>query len=180
MNKEGKYGYLFVQDLSGAPEDKKSEEALKKADLVFLVLDSSSELEKEDYELLKLTENKKRIIIANKIDLNPKWNIDDAIYISTKNKDGLNELENKILEITNINTFESLNGNYLNNARQINLMQKAYDSLLNAKEACDNLMDIDLIEIDIKDAYDSLGEITGEASKDELITALFTKFCLGK
>lgn len=159
---------------------KKSEAAIESADLIFLVLDSSNELEEEDYELLKLTENKKRIIIANKIDLNPKWNIDNAIYISALNKEGLKELENKILEITNINTFESLNGNYLNNTRQINLMQKAYNSLLNAKSSCDSMIDIDLIEIDIKDAFDSLGEITGEASPEELITALFTKFCLGK
>ena len=159
---------------------KKSEKALEEADLVFLVLDSSSELSKDDYELLKITENKKRIIIANKIDLKPKWNIDDAIYISTVDKSGLNELEQKILEITNINMFESLDGNYLNNARQINLMQKAYDSLTNAKEACENMIDVDLIEIDIKNAFDYLGEITGEASRDELITALFTKFCLGK
>ena len=159
---------------------KKSEKALDEADLVFLVLDSSSELSKDDYELLKITENKKRIIIANKIDLKPKWNIDDAIYISTVDKSGLKELEQKILEITNINMFESLDGNYLNNARQINLMQKAYDSLTNAKEACENMIDVDLIEIDIKNAFDYLGEITGEASRDELITALFTKFCLGK
>ena len=159
---------------------KKSEKALDEADLVFLVLDSSSELSKDDYELLKITENKKRIIIANKIDLKPKWNIDDAIYISTVDKSGLKELEQKILEITNINMFESLDGNYLNNARQINLMQKAYESLTNAKEACENMIDVDLIEIDIKNAFDYLGEITGEASRDELITALFTKFCLGK
>ena len=159
---------------------KKSEKALEEADLVFLVLDSSSELSKDDYELLKITENKKRIIIANKIDLKPKWNIDDAIYISTVDKSGLKELEQKILEITNINMFESLDGNYLNNARQINLMQKAYESLTNAKEACENMIDVDLIEIDIKNAFDYLGEITGEASRDELITALFTKFCLGK
>ena len=159
---------------------KKSEAAMESADLIFLVLDSSKELDKEDEALLKLTENKKRIIIANKIDLKPKWNINDAIYISAKNKDGLKELENKILEITNINTFESLNGNYLNNARQINLMEKAYNSLLSAKDACLNMIDVDLIEIDIKAAFDALGEITGEASRDELITALFTKFCLGK
>ena len=159
---------------------KKSEAAIASADLIFLVLDSSNELEQEDYELLKLTENKKRIIIANKIDLLPKWKIDDAIYISAKNKEGLKELENRIIEITNINTFESLNGNYLNNTRQISLMEKAYNSLLNAKEACNNMIDVDLIEIDIKNAFDSLGEITGETSPEELITALFTKFCLGK
>ena len=159
---------------------KKSEEAIKSADLIFLVLDSSKELDKEDLSLLKITENKKRIIIANKIDLKPKWELKDAIYISAKNKDGLKELENKILDITNINTFESLNGNYLNNTRQINLMEKAYNSLLQAKDACLSMIDIDLIEIDIKAAFDALGEITGEASRDELITALFTKFCLGK
>jgi len=159
---------------------KKSEEAIKSADLIFLVLDSSKELDKEDLSLLKITENKKRIIIANKIDLKPKWELKDAIYISAKNKDGLKELENKILDITNINTFESLNGNYLNNTRQINLMEKAYNSLLSAKDACLSMIDIDLIEIDIKAAFDALGEITGEASRDELITALFTKFCLGK
>ena len=159
---------------------KKSEKAMEEADLIFLVLDSSQELTNEDYELIKLTDNKKRIIIANKTDLKPKWNINDAIYISTINKEGLNDLENKILEITNINTFESLNGNYLNNARQINLMQKAQKSLLNAKIACDSMIDIDLIEIDIKEAFEALGEITGESYPEELITALFTKFCLGK
>jgi tRNA modification GTPase len=59
-------------------------------------------------------------------------------------------------------------------------MEKAYNSLLQAKDACLSMIDIDLIEIDIKAAFDALGEITGEASRDELITALFTKFCLGK
>ena len=158
----------------------RSAKAIEEADLIFLVLDSSEKLSNEDNELLKLTENKKRIIIANKIDLEPKWNIDGAIYISTKNKEGLKELEERILEITNINTFESLNGNYLNNTRQIDLMRKAYESLINAKESCDLNNDVDLIEIDIRNAFDYLGEITGQASPDELITALFTKFCLGK
>ena len=59
-------------------------------------------------------------------------------------------------------------------------MNKAYNSLLSAKNAIALQMDIDLIEIDIKEAFDSLGEITGDAYPDELITALFTKFCLGK
>ena len=59
-------------------------------------------------------------------------------------------------------------------------MRKAYDSLISAKESCDLNNDVDLIEIDIRSAFDYLGEITGEASPGELITALFTKFCLGK
>jgi tRNA modification GTPase len=59
-------------------------------------------------------------------------------------------------------------------------MNKAYNSLLNAKEAINLGIDVDLIEIDIKGAFDALGEITGESNPEELITALFTKFCLGK
>ncbi len=158
----------------------RSQKAISDADLVLLVLDSSNELEEEDHKLLELTKNKKRIIIANKQDLNPKWKMDECIYISAKNKDGLEALADKILEITSINTFNELNGNYLNNNRQISLMNKAYKSLISARNAIDMLMDIDLIAIDIKEAFDYLGEITGETHPEELITALFTKFCLGK
>ena len=59
-------------------------------------------------------------------------------------------------------------------------MNKAYNSLMNANKLCNDLVDVDLIELDIKDAFNYLGEITGESNPDELITALFTKFCLGK
>lgn len=159
---------------------KRSIDAINKSDLVLLVLDSSMKLDDIDNMLLEKTKDKKRIIIANKIDLNPVWHIDDAIYISTLNEDGIKELENKILEVTSINNFLNLDGNYLNNERQINLMNKAYNSLKEAKNSCINNMDVDLIEIDIKNAFDYLGEITGETNPDELITALFTKFCLGK
>ena len=90
------------------------------------------------------------------------------------------DLSKKIDEITKIDTILSMNGNYLNNNRQTDLMRKAKESLLSSKNAMDNLMDISLIEIDIKQAFDYLGEITGEANPDELINALFSKFCLGK
>lgn len=158
---------------------KRSQKAIDEADLILLVLDSSNELADEDLKLLELTKNKKRIIIANKNDLESKWKLDDVVYISAKNNEGLDILADRIYEITNLNSFD-VNGRYLNNNRQIALMNKAYNSLLSAKNAIALQMDIDLIEIDIKEAFDSLGEITGDAYPDELITALFTKFCLGK
>ncbi len=158
---------------------KRSQKAIDEADLILLVLDSSNELSDEDLKLLELTKNKKRIIIANKNDLESKWKLDDVVYISAKNNEGLDILADRIYEITNLNSFD-VNGRYLNNNRQIALMNKAYNSLLSAKNAIALQMDIDLIEIDIKEAFDSLGEITGDAYPDELITALFTKFCLGK
>ena len=158
----------------------RSKKAMAEADLVLLVLDVSKELDETDKTLLELTKNKNRIIIGNKMDLKEVVSIPDIVYISAKNKEGLLELSKKIDEITKIDTILSMNGNYLNNNRQTDLMRKAKESLLSSKNAMDNLMDISLIEIDIKQAFDYLGEITGEANPDELINALFSKFCLGK
>lgn len=79
-----------------------------------------------------------------------------------------------------MNTFSVEKDAYLSNDRQILLMEKAFLSLKQAIEATESGMDVDLIEIDVKSAFDALGEITGQTSPDELITALFTKFCLGK
>jgi len=158
----------------------RSKKAIEKADLVLMVLDASKELDDLDNELLKLTENKNRIIILNKNDLDAKISIPGSISISALRNEGMDILSEKILEITSINSIKNMDGNYLNNNRQISLMNKAYNSLLNAKEATEALVDISLIEIDIKDAFDALGEITGESYPEELITALFTKFCLGK
>jgi tRNA modification GTPase len=159
---------------------KRSKKAIEEADLILLVLDSSKKLEDLDYELLKLTENKKRIIIANKIDLNSCWSMDDAVLISTTQNKGIEALIKKIYEITNVLELDVDSDKYLNNNRQVNLMNKALVALNSAYESINNLVDISLIEIDIKEAFDNLGEITGEAYPEELMDALFTKFCLGK
>ncbi len=159
---------------------KRSIEALNKCDLVLLVLDASNELEDEDLELLELTKNKNRIIILNKSDLKAKIKIDGSISMSALHNEGMELLAKKILEITEINSIYEMNDYYLNNTRQVDLMNKAYKSLSDSLVAINDLADISLIEIDIKQAFDYLGEITGDASPDELITALFTKFCLGK
>ena len=158
----------------------RSKKAMDSADLVLLVLDASNSLDETDKYLLELTKNKKRIIIGNKTDLSTKIDLDDIIYISALKHDGLELLSNKIEEVIKIDSIYNMDGNYLNNTRQIVLMEKAMNSLLQAKEAVSNLVDISLIEIDIKEAFDILGEITGETNPDELLNALFSKFCLGK
>ena len=167
----------------------RSAKAINDADLVLLVLDSSNPLTEEDINLINLTKNKKRVVIANKNDIesNSEFlnsleenNITKVIYISAKNKEGLELLADEIYKVTNLHEFNVDAGNYLNNNRQVSLMTKASNSLKNAKEAINNYVDIDLIEIDIKEAFEALGEITGQAYPEELITALFTKFCLGK
>ena len=158
----------------------RSKKAIENSDLVLLVLDGSNKLNELDLELMKLTDDKKRIIIINKSDLNQEFKIDGSISISAIKNEGMDILAKKILEVTNIDTIFNMDGRYLNNIRQLNLMDKALEALKDAYNSILNLVDISLIEIDIKNAFDCLGEITGEANPEELITALFTKFCLGK
>lgn len=158
----------------------RSNKILAESDLVLLVLDASKALEQADQELLELTKDKKRIILANKSDLLPKWKMTNVIEFSTINKTGFKELCQKLDEITCINQLNIDEGRFLANERQLNLMQKAHQALKQALSAAELGLDIDLVEIDIKMAFESLGIITGEATPDELLTALFTKFCLGK
>ena len=82
--------------------------------------------------------------------------------------------------LSKINEFNANDNNYLSNTRHVALMSKALDSLKSAYNACLNHIDVDMIEIDIKDAWYKLGSIIGEESPELLINELFSKFCLGK
>lgn len=158
----------------------RSNQVIESADLVLLVLDVSKTLDDVDQQLMDLTKNKKRIIVANKSDQNVLWNIENMVLFSCENKTGIEELANQIRRVTQIEELNIDEGKYLSNARQTDLMSRANQSLHQAWKACEMGMDIDLVEIDIKQAFEDLGAITGDAIPDELITALFTKFCLGK
>ncbi len=156
----------------------KSLEVLTKADLVILVLDASN-ITKEDNELLDKTKDYPRVIVVNKKDLNNKVKLnEDYILISAKNKEGITLLENKILELTKLDNLN--NTKFLTNTRQISLLSNSLDSLNSALNAANNSVAIDMVEIDIKQAYDMLGEIIGVVNKDSLLNELFSKFCLGK
>lgn len=160
---------------------KKSIETIKEAELILLVLDSSNVLDPEDLKLLELTKDKKRIIIVNKNDLDQKLDLDlPYISISAKNKKGLSELEDEILHITKIEDFNVETDKYFSNVRHIALLEQALQSLKSAYNAAKNLELVDMIEIDIKDAFEYLGEIIGESGQDILINQLFKNFCLGK
>ena len=159
----------------------RSRKAMNEADVVFLVLDSSRPLDEFEYNLLDETKDKNRIIIYNKVDLGSSFEkTDEMLALSTKSKEGFIELENKIEKLVKTNEFDVSDANYLSNTRHIHLMKKALASLKNAEDACQMQLDSSFVEIDLKDCFDTLGEITGEAYDDELIDSLFSKFCLGK
>jgi tRNA modification GTPase len=158
----------------------KAKEVLEKAELVLLVLDNSN-ITEYDQQLLKLTENKNRIIILNKMDLNNKANIDlPHIMISALKGEGLREIEAEIIKIAKINELNKVDATYLTNARQVSKLQLAYNAILDAIASSSIYLPVDMVELDIKKAWDILGEIIGISSGDELINELFSKFCLGK
>ena len=158
----------------------KAKEVLAKAELVLLVLDNSN-ITDYDLELLELTKNKHRIIILNKMDLNNIANIkEEHIMISALKHEGLKDLEAKILDIARVNELNKLDGSYLTNARQIAKLELAYEAVCDAISSSELYLPVDMVELDIKKAWDTLGEIIGVGTGDELINELFSKFCLGK
>ncbi len=154
----------------------RSKKAIEEAQLVILVLDGTKELDAEDNELLELTKNKTRIIVTNKNDLSASSNL--GISISALNGD----IQPLIKEIEHL--FEKhkivLNQTTLNNQRQIALMNQAYLAISQAIVSLQQGIELDLVTIDIQNCYTHLKEILGEVSRDDLLDALFSNFCLGK
>ncbi len=156
----------------------KSYDVLNSADLVILVFDASN-ITKEDKELLEVTSNCNRIIVVNKKDLNKKINLkEEFIEISALNKEGIDLLQDTILVKTKLDNLN--NAKFLTNARQISLLANSLVSLKSALNQANQLTPIDMVEIDIHQAYEALGEIIGVVNKDSLLNELFSKFCLGK
>ena len=163
----------------------KSLSMIDDADLVIVVLNNNEILTKEDEEILEKTKEKERIIVVNKNDLEKKINLDskklkDIVYTNTNSTEGIKALKEKIIELFQLENIKSKDYTYLTNARQISLAKKAYQSLHDAEEGLKNDLPIDMIEIDLKETFDLLGEIIGETYSEEILDHLFANFCVGK
>ena len=163
----------------------RSKKALKEADLVLLVLNASEPLTDQDRQLLEISQDSNRIILLNKVDLPEKIEIDqlpeDHIKISVLKNQNINQIEDRInaLFFENAGLVEQ-DATYLSNARHISLIEKAVESLQAVNEGLALGMPVDLLQVDLTRTWEILGEITGDAAPDELITQLFSQFCLGK
>ena len=163
----------------------KSLSLIPEADLVILVLNNNEELSEEDKKILKACQNKKTIIVINKNDLERKININEIdyqniIYTNTVDLNGIDSLKEKIVELFNLNELEQQDYTYLSNVRQISLAKEANTILEEVEKGITDEVPVDMIEIDIKRAWEKLGEIIGETYTEELIDQLFSQFCLGK
>lgn len=157
----------------------RSKKAIASSELVILVLDMSESLSKEDEMLIEITKTKPRIIVGNKKDLGNKLDVDNLISLSVLNNEGLDLLEKAILEKLELTEFED-DFNYISNARHIQKIEDAKAFLYQVLNSIELGYPIDMVEIDIKSAWQALGEIIGEYHPEDLIDELFSKFCLGK
>ena len=166
----------------------KSKEFIEKADLVLLVLDASRELEDEDREVInQINENHKKVIVLlNKIDLERKidldeYNFENIVEISAQKNVGIEDMEEKIYSfIVDEKVEDSSEKLIITNVRHKTALEKTKDAIKNIFETIDMGLPMDLISVDLKEALDSLSEITGEISSEDILDHVFGNFCVGK
>jgi tRNA modification GTPase len=162
----------------------KSKKTAENADIILFVLNNNEAISEEEKVMLEKYNNDKLIVFVNKMDLESKLiireNIKDIVYGNTIDINGLEELKERITEKLNLSNIVNKDMSYLCNLREIDLVNKAYEALKNAQYNLDAGFSVDMIEIDLKSAWDYLGEIMGDSYEGELVDKIFSNFCLGK
>lgn len=160
----------------------KSLSKIEEADLVILVINGSEELTETDKKLLEETKDKTRIIVINKNDLKNKVNLNNnnIVYTNTLTDAGILTLVEKIKELFNLEQIKTKDYTYLSNTRQITLAKQALKNLLDAEKGIEENLPVDMVEIDLKNCFENLGEIIGKNYSNEIIDNLFKNFCVGK
>lgn len=188
---------LNIMDTAGIRDTKdivekigvdKAKSYAEEADLIIYVVDASVPLDDSDFEIINMIKNKKAVVLLNKTDLstviNKKelkvWINKPTIEISAKHQTGIHELEDTLKEMFYHGEISFNDEVYITNARHKAALIDAYASLKKVKESIENQMPEDFFTIDLMDAYESLGSITGEIIGEDLVNEIFSKFCMGK
>ncbi len=162
----------------------KSIDLIEKSDLILFVLNNNEEITEDEKKLYEKIKNKNHIIIINKTDLENKlilpFDDENIIKMSTLNSIGLDELKEKIKVLFKLENIETSDFTYVTNSKDIAILKDCLESIKDIKESLKHNVSIDMIEIDIKNIWNKLGEIIGLTYEDELIDYMFSHFCLGK
>lgn len=182
-------GIRDTEDLVEKIGVERSKEFFNRGDLIILVLDASEDLTKEDMEIIEHIKHRKAIVLLNKTDLPQR--VDEkklegllpnqrVIKISILEEKGLDEIEDEIVNMVYGGNIKSRDSSFITNVRHKSSLEKALKSISDGIEAANQNLPYDLIEVDIKDCYDFLGEITGDTVDDDIVDKIFSNFCLGK
>ena len=167
--------------------DRAKKEAAQ-ADLILLVIDSSSYLDEDDEEILSLLDTQKVIVLYNKTDLEALVDYDTVcsrfpypvIRISAKQNTGIRDLEKKIRDMFLEGKLSFNDEIFISNMRQKKELENCVESLNLVLNGIENGMPEDFLSIDLVSACDALGSITGETTGEDLINEIFSRFCVGK
>ncbi|WP_100065414.1 tRNA uridine-5-carboxymethylaminomethyl(34) synthesis GTPase MnmE [Miniphocaeibacter massiliensis] len=166
----------------------KSLDFAQTADLIIAIFDLSKELDEEDKTVLDLLKDRKSIVLLNKSDLENKLDLNSlkidenipVIEISIKNNIGIETLENTISEMFVKGDIVSSNETLVTNIRHQNILERAIEHLEYSVNDMKTGIPIDCLEVDLRDAWEILGEITGETIEDDVLDKIFKDFCIGK
>lgn len=167
----------------------RSKAAFNEADFIIFIMDGSSAISDEDREIASYLDGRDSVVLINKNDLERGFTNDDVrelvndpviIETSLINNEGIEEIENHIEELVYGGELSQHDSTMVNNVRHIELLKQSRDSLRDAMEMTLAREALDFIEVDVRNAYDLLGEITGETVSDDIINEVFARFCLGK
>lgn len=181
-------GIIHIEDEVAKESVARSKHCMSIADLILVVLDSSDRLSKLDLEIIDIVKDKKTIVVVNKTDLPEALQIDEIknhlhdkriIRVSAKSGLGLEELEDAIYDIFWSGEV-STEGIFISNSRHLEALKKAFDFARGALRSIDEGRPLEFISLDLKDAADALGIITGEVFTEDLLETIFNKFCIGK
>lgn len=163
--------------------------AINNSDLVILVLDASNGLLKEDNEIIDLIRTKKVIAVLNKTDLglviDEKYLIElfgaeNVIEMSVKNRVGIDKLEERIKGLVFQGKLSISKNNMVTSIRHKFLLDKALENIEKAILSIEDEIPVDLISVDIREAWSSFGAITGDTVEEDIVNEIFSKFCIGK
>ena len=166
----------------------KAKKYLEQADLVIYVVDTSTTLDENDFEIMEMLKDRQAIILLNKSDLTPLTTAEEIskhvdkkmIQISAKEQSGIDEFEDTIKEMFFTGEVSFNDEVYITNIRHKNSLQEALSSLQLVLRSIEDEMPEDFYSIDLMNAYEELGTIIGEAVEDDLVNEIFSKFCTGK
>ena len=176
-------GIRKTDDLVESIGVEKSLNLIDEADLVLFVLSYDEKLNKDDKKILSKLNGKNYITIINKYDLDKKIdddNLENKVYVSALKDINIEKISEKIKEIFNLEKIETDDLSYLTSARSIALLNKIKKAIKDVRKGLDVGYTLDMIDIDLKNIWNLLGEIIGENYDDELIDHLFSRFCVGK
>ena len=167
---------------------KKAKTYAQDADLIIYVVDSSTGLDENDEEIMEMIRGRKAIVLLNKMDLDCVTTEEDikkyldkpVIPVSAKEEQGIDRLEQTVKDMFYEGSISFNDEIYITNMRQKAALKEALDSLEQVSVSIQNQMPEDFFSIDLMNAYEELGSITGESVGEDLVNEIFSKFCMGK